>query len=126
MITGMHAIIFSKKPDGVRAFFRDVLGFRHVDAGDGWLIFALPPAELACHPVRGRSYHQLYLMCDDLKAAMRRLKARGAKFKGGVREQGWGKLATLRLPDGGSLDLYEPRHASPLRRTRAKRLTSRA
>ena len=122
MITGVHAIMYSKRAEKMRVFFRDVLEFRHVDAGEGWLIFALPPAELAFHPTRARGFHELYLMCDDIKATVRRLRGRGVKFAGRIKDQGWGLLVSLRLPDGGSLGLYEPRHATPLRikRTRSR------
>ncbi|MQA84557.1 MAG: extradiol dioxygenase [Streptosporangiales bacterium] len=114
MITGVHAIVFSKDAEGVRAFFRDVLGFSSVDAGDGWLIFALPPAELAAHPTEGDGGHELYLMCDDIHATIHELSGRGVEFTRPVSDEGWGLLTAIRLPGGGELGIYEPRHASPL------------
>lgn len=114
-ITGVHAILYSDDAQADRAFFADVLGLASVDAGEGWPIFALPPAELAAHPAspEGRGY-DLYLMCDDLEATVRELAEQGAEFDGGVTEQRWGLVTTIRLPGGGRLGLYEPRHASPL------------
>jgi hypothetical protein len=96
----------------MRTFFRDVLGFAGVDVGGGWLIFALPPAELAFHPTRGRSSHELYLMCDDVKATAQQLAAKGVKTDS-ITDQGWGLLTHIRLPDGSSLGLYEPNHPRP-------------
>jgi hypothetical protein len=113
MITGMHAIVFSEKAEQVRGFFSDVLGFPSVDAGGGWLIFALPPAELAVHPADGNSRHELYLMCDDIHATLAELAAKGAAPSREVTDQGWGLLSAIRLPDGGELPIYQPRHPSP-------------
>lgn len=113
MITGAHAIIFTPDADGTRAFLRDVLGLPSVDAGDGWLIFALPPAELAAHPAEGAPRHELYLMCDDIRATIAELEGRGARFTRGVSDAGWGLVTALELPGGGELPLYEPRHAGP-------------
>jgi predicted enzyme related to lactoylglutathione lyase len=110
MINGTHAIIYSKDADALRAFFRDVLELRHVDAGGGWLLFALPPAEIAMHPAEGEDSVELYLMCDDIEAAVARLREKGVEFDGGITDQGWGRLTTIVLPDGGRLGLYEPRH----------------
>ena len=110
MITGMHAVIYTSDANADRAFFRDVLGLPSVDAGDGWLIFAAPPSELACHPAESNGKHELYLMCDDLQAEIARLGKRGIKC-GSVSDEGWGILSTVRLPGGGDLGLYEPRHA---------------
>jgi catechol 2,3-dioxygenase-like lactoylglutathione lyase family enzyme len=109
MITGMHAIIYSRDAEADRAFFRDVLGFPAVDAGGGWLIFAAPPSELACHPAESNGKHELYLMCDDVQAEVARLGQKGIAC-GAVSDQGWGLLCTLRLPGGGDLGLYQPRH----------------
>jgi predicted enzyme related to lactoylglutathione lyase len=114
MINGVHAIIFSEDAEGVRAFFGDVLGLPSVDAGGGWLIFALPPAELATHPADGESRHQLYLMCDDIKATTEELEAEGVEITREISDEGFGLMTALRLPDGSELALYEPRHASPL------------
>lgn len=116
MITGVHAIIFARAPEEVRAFLRDVLGFPAVDAGGGWLIFALPPAELAAHPTDGSAHHKLYLMCDDIRATVAELSAKGVEFTTAVTEAGFGSITTLRLPGGDELALYEPSHASPLSR----------
>lgn len=114
MITGVHAIVFSREAEKVRAFFADVLGMPSVDAGGGWLIFALPPAELAVHPVDGENRHELYLMCDNIQAILAELRDKGAEVVGDVSDQGWGLLAAIRLPDGSELPIYEPRHPSPL------------
>lgn len=115
MITGIHAIVFSPEADKVRAFFADVLGMPSADAGAGWLIFALPPAELAVHPADGASRHELYLMCDNVEATLAELRGKGVEVAQDVRDQGWGLLAAIRLPDGSELPIYEPRHPSPLR-----------
>lgn len=114
MITGAHAILFTSDAEGVRAFLRDMLGFSSVDAGDGWLIFALPPAELAAHPSDGDDRHELYLMCDEIEATVEELKGKGVEFTRPVTDEGFGLMTALRLPGGGELALYEPRHASPL------------
>lgn len=110
MITGAHALIYSKDAGAVRAFFRDVLGFPSVDAGDGWLIFALPPAELGVHPTQGAGSHELTLMCDDIHSTVAGLEAKGVAFTGSVTDEGFGLAARLQLPGGGELMLYEPRH----------------
>ncbi len=114
MITGMHAIVFSPEAAKVREFFADVLGMPSADAGGGWLIFALPPAELAVHPAEGASRHELYLMCDDIEATLAELKAKGAEVARDVSDQGWGLLAAICLPDGSEFPIYQPRHPSPL------------
>jgi catechol 2,3-dioxygenase-like lactoylglutathione lyase family enzyme len=115
MITGMHAIVFSAEAEKVRAFFSDVLGMPSADAGGGWLIFALPPAELAVHPADGEARHELYLMCDDIQATLADLRAKDAEVAREVSDQGWGLLAAIRLPDGSEFPIYEPRHPSPPR-----------
>jgi catechol 2,3-dioxygenase-like lactoylglutathione lyase family enzyme len=115
VITGIHAIVFSPDAEKVRAFFADVLGLASADAGGGWLIFALPPAELAVHPTDGDGRHELYLMCDDIHATLAELRDKGAEVASGVSDQGWGLVAAIRLPDGEELPIYEPRHPSPLR-----------
>ncbi len=114
MINGVHAIIFSEDAEGVRAFFGDVLGLPSVDAGGGWLIFALPPAELAAHPADGEGRHELYLMCDDIRATTEELQAKGVEITREISDEGFGLMTALLLPDGSELALYEPRHASPL------------
>jgi predicted enzyme related to lactoylglutathione lyase len=114
VITGVHAIMFSPEAEKVRAFLNDVLGLSSVDAGGGWLIFALPPAELAVHPADGAPRHELYLMCDDIEATLADLRAKGVEVAREVADQGWGLLAAIRLPDGTEFPIYQPRHASPL------------
>ena|SRR5689334_17241298 len=110
MITGTHVIVFSRDADADRAFFADVLGHPHVDAGGGWLIFKVPPAELAVHPSDAPTGHELYFMCDDLDATMTELRARGVDFTEAVSEERWGRLTRFRLPGGGEVGMYEPRH----------------
>ena len=109
MIIGAHTVIHCSAADEVREFLRDVLGLASVDAGGGWLIFALPPAEVAVHPAEGEARSELYLMCDDLDATMADLEARGVVC-GPVSEQRWGRLTSLTAPGGVQLGLYEPRH----------------
>lgn len=115
MITGAHVIIYSKDPEADRKFFRDILNFPAVDAGHGWLIFALPPAEAAFHPDENNDRHELYLMCDDLKATMKSLKEKKVKC-GAVTEQRWGSLTTVSLPAGGKIGLYQPEHPTVIGR----------
>jgi catechol 2,3-dioxygenase-like lactoylglutathione lyase family enzyme len=112
MITGMHAIIYTRDAEADRTFFRDVLGLASVDAGEGWLIFAAPPSELACHPAEGNDKHELYLMCDDVQAERARLSQNGIACDD-VSDEGWGLVTMIRLPGGGRLGLYEPRHPRP-------------
>jgi hypothetical protein len=112
MITGAHTIIFSKNADGDRAFLKDVLGLSSVDAGGGWLIFGLPPAEVAVHPGDQNDLHELYLLTDDLEALMRNLRQRGVPCAE-ARTMSWGVLTQVMLPSGGKLGIYEPRHARP-------------
>jgi catechol 2,3-dioxygenase-like lactoylglutathione lyase family enzyme len=111
-IQGAHVIIYSQDAPRDRAFFRDVLGYRAVDAGDGWLIFALPPAEVAVHPSDQNDVHELYLMCDDVAAWVRELKAKHVKCTP-VAEQRWGSVTRVTLPGGGKLGIYQPKHPSP-------------
>jgi predicted enzyme related to lactoylglutathione lyase len=113
VITGVHAIVFSEQAEQVRSFFSDVLGLSSVDAGGGWLIFALPPAELAVHPADGNARHELYLMCDDIQATLAELAAKGVAASREVTDQGWGLLSAIRLPDGEEFPIYQPRHPSP-------------
>jgi catechol 2,3-dioxygenase-like lactoylglutathione lyase family enzyme len=110
MITGTHSVIYTSDPEADRAFFRDVLGFPSVDAGDGWLIFAAPPSEIAFHPAENNGKHEFYLICDDVATEVARLSSNGIECSQ-VSDQGWGILATIRLPGGGDLGVYEPRHA---------------
>jgi catechol 2,3-dioxygenase-like lactoylglutathione lyase family enzyme len=113
VINGVHAIIFSGDANAARRFFRDTLELPNVDAGDGWLIFALPPAELAAHPTDEPPHHELYLMCDDIHATVAELKRKGVEFSQGIAEERWGLTTAFRLPGGGELALYEPRHPRP-------------
>jgi predicted enzyme related to lactoylglutathione lyase len=113
MITGAHAIIFTKNADAVRAFFNDVLEFSSVDAGGGWQIFALPAAELAAHPADDAGHHELYLMCDDIHATVAELERKGVQFSRPISDERWGLITAITMPDGGELGLYEPRHPTP-------------
>ena len=110
MINGSHVVLFSTDPDADRRFFADVLGFSHVDAGGGWLVFGLPPAEAAMHPSDGPTSHELFFMCDDIEATIAELSAKGVEFTTGISEERWGRLTRLRLPSGGEIGVYEPRH----------------
>lgn len=112
MINGAHAIVSSTNADADRAFFRDVLGLPNVDVGDGWLIFGLPPSEVAVHPAESNDSHELYLMCDDIEAFVRAMQERELECSE-IADQGWGLVIKLTLPGGGSLGVYEPRHARP-------------
>jgi catechol 2,3-dioxygenase-like lactoylglutathione lyase family enzyme len=113
MISGAHVIVYSEDAEADRAFFRDILGFKSVDAGHGWLIFALPPAEAAVHPSDESSAHELYFMCDDLKAEMASLAKKGVQCSE-VQEQRWGSVTKMRLPGGGEVGLYQPKHPTAL------------
>ena len=114
-ITGAHILLYTSEPDALRATFRDVFGWKHVDAGEGWLIFALPPAELGVHPAEGPTWdsgarHQFSLMCDDIQGTIRELRAKGVDVRGEPEDEGWGITVMLRLPGGVEVLLYEPRH----------------
>lgn len=109
MISGAHAIIYSKDADADRAFLRDVLGLKGVDAGQGWLIYALPPSEVAVHPAEANDEHELYFMCDDVQAEMKALKAKKVKTEP-VMDLPWGILTSIHLPGGGKVGLYQPKH----------------
>jgi catechol 2,3-dioxygenase-like lactoylglutathione lyase family enzyme len=114
VIVGVHAIVFTPDVEADRAFLRDVLGFPPVDAGGGWLIFGLPPAELAAHPDDGAPRYALYLMCDEIEATVAELKGKGVRFETPISDEGWGLLTSFRLPGGAELGLYQPRHATAL------------
>jgi catechol 2,3-dioxygenase-like lactoylglutathione lyase family enzyme len=114
MIFGAHVILYSKDAEADRAFLRGVLGFSSVDAGHGWLIFALPPAEAAVHPAENSDRHELYFMCDDLKAEMKTLGEKGVRFSE-VQEARWGSVTKILLPGGSEVGLYQPRHPSPIK-----------
>jgi predicted enzyme related to lactoylglutathione lyase len=114
-IIGTHALLYTSEPEAVRAIFRDVFGWPHVDDGQGWLIFALPPAEVGVHPAEGPTFeggtrHQLTFMCDDLGATIADLRARGVEVRGEPQDEGWGVTTTLVLPGDLEVTLYEPRH----------------
>ena len=109
MISGAHVIVYSKDAEADRAFFRDVLGFASVDAGHGWLIFALPPGEAAFHPAEENDRHELYFMCDDVKAEMSALKKKGVACSD-IHNERWGSITKISLPGGGKIGLYQPKH----------------
>jgi len=113
MITGAHVIVYSKDAEADREFLQNVLKFRSFDAGHGWLIFALPPAEVAFHPSEKNDIHELYFMCDDLKAAMEWLKKSNVKC-GAIKKERWGNLTQITLPGGGRIGLYEPKHPTAI------------
>jgi catechol 2,3-dioxygenase-like lactoylglutathione lyase family enzyme len=112
MISGAHVIVYSKNAEADRTFFRDVLDFKYLDAGHGWLIFALPPVEAAVHP-SDESSHELYFVCEDLKAEMASLANKGVKCSE-VQEPRWGSISKMRLPGGGEVGLYQPKHPTAL------------
>ncbi len=118
-ITGVHALLYTSEPEAVRGVLRDVFGWRPVDAGEGWLIFALPPAELGVHPAEGPTYeggtrHQLTLMCDDIAATVAELREKGLEVRGEPVDEGWGITTTLVLPGDLDVMLYEPRHPTAI------------
>jgi catechol 2,3-dioxygenase-like lactoylglutathione lyase family enzyme len=113
MICGAHVVLYSKDAAADRAFWRDVLGFASVDAGRGWLIFAMPPAEMAVHPAEESERHELFFMCDDLKAEIVALGEKGVRVTE-VQEARWGSIARIRLPGGGEVGLYQPKHPTAL------------
>ena len=114
MINGAHVVIYTKNPEADRAFFRDVLKFTFVDAGHGWLIFAMPPLEAAFHETESNDHHELYLMCDDIAATLKGLRSKNVTVSD-VSEQRWGKVAKLTLPGGGKIGVYQPNHPQPKR-----------
>jgi catechol 2,3-dioxygenase-like lactoylglutathione lyase family enzyme len=118
-ITGSHVVLYTSEPEALRDTFRDVFGFKHVDAGDGWLIFALPPAELGIHPAEGPTFeggvrHQLTLMCDDIENTIQELRAEGLDVRGEPQDEGWGITTSLLLPGEVEVMLYEPRHPTAI------------
>lgn len=119
MITAVHTLVYADDAEAARAFFRDVLGWANVDAGDGWLIFRTGPSELGVHPAardpggqatRTSQHHEISLICDDIETTVAALAARGAQFTGGVTDRGFGRTAVLRIPGAGDMMLYQPRH----------------
>jgi hypothetical protein len=115
MINGVHALFYAKDADKVRSFFKDTLKLGSVDAGHGWLIFTLPPAELAIHPTDEKPHHELYLMCDDIQATMKELQAKNVEFTGPAKDQRWGLVTAIKVPGGGEIGMYEPRHPTALK-----------
>ncbi len=118
-ITGAHVLLYTPEPDAVRGIFRDVFGWKHVDAGDGWLIFALPPAELGIHPAEGPTFesgvrHQLTLMCDDILVTIEELRSKGVDVRDEPQDEGFGITTTLFLPGNVDVMLYEPRHPTAI------------
>ncbi|WP_090980470.1 VOC family protein [Paenibacillus sp. CF384] len=110
MINAAHIILYSTDADADRVFMRDVLGLAGVDAGGGWLIFKLPPAEIAVHPTDGPSKHEFYFMCEDIEKTLMDLSAKGVEISAPISDQGWGKLASIKLPSGADLSIYQPLH----------------
>ncbi len=116
MINGIHALVYVKDAERARAFFRDTLEWPSVDAGHGWLIFAMPPGEIAAHPTEGgggggeNGRCDLYFMCDDVQATVAQMKAKGVEVVRPVSDQGWGLVTAIRIPGGGEMGLYQPRH----------------
>jgi len=122
-IVGAHALLYTSKPEALRATLRDAFGFEYVDAGEGWLIFALPAAELGVHPAEGPTYdagvrHQITFMCDDIHATIRDLRSKGVEVRGEPEEESFGITAMLELPGGVEVMLYEPRHATAIEAAR--------
>jgi predicted enzyme related to lactoylglutathione lyase len=118
MINAVHTVIYARDAEKARAFFRDTLNLASVDAGGGWLIFALPPGELGIHPTgtaESEKHHQLYLMCDNIEATTAELKGKGVEFVSEITDAGWGLLTSFQIPGAGEISLYQPRHASPLK-----------
>ena len=118
VIAGAHTIVFAEDAEAARTFFRDVIGWPSVDAGDGWLIFELPPGELAVHPGPGWSgqvgQHELFLMCHDIDATVAELRRKGVEFTEPITDEGFGRITRFKVPGAGAMGLYEPRHPSPL------------
>lgn len=114
MITGVHAVMYNKQAEKLRQFFRDVLAFPFVDAGHDWLIFAMPPGELGIHPTRDEGSHELYLMCDNIVTTLAELQAKGVQQAEPISEQAWGRLASIQIPGGDVLRIYEPRHPTAI------------
>ena len=113
-IMGVHAMLYTPEADALRSTLRDALGWEHVDDGDGWLIFALPPTEMGVHPSDGSTRHEISLMCDDIDATVRELKDRGIEFSSEPTDAGFGIEATMVLPGGVTVSLYEPRHSTAI------------
>src|SRR5713101_8484639 len=124
-IAGAHVMIFSRDAETDRAFFRDVLGLDSVDSGGGWLIFALPPAEVAIHPTEEKDHHELYLLCEDIEATAQDLEGQGVPLKRPFDEARWGRVTEITLPGGGRIGLYQPKHPLAHSKTRANSKATR-
>jgi predicted enzyme related to lactoylglutathione lyase len=120
LISGAHVLIYSRDADADRAFFRDVLGLGSVDSGGGWLIFALPPAEVAIHPTEETEHHELFLLCEDIEATAQELERRGVLLKRPFDEPRWGRVTEITLPGGGRIGLYQPKHPLAHAKTEAR------
>lgn len=114
MIKGVHAIIYSTEAEALRSFFKDILELPSVDAGHGWLLFAMPPAELGIHPTDNDVHHELYLSCDDIHATVAKLKTKGAEINGSINDEVWGLVAWVKIPGAGQLGIYQPKHPTAL------------
>jgi predicted enzyme related to lactoylglutathione lyase len=124
-VNAVHALLYAKDPAKARAFLREVLGWRSVDAGEGWLIFAMPPAEVGVHPVMpgeaAAGHVEIYLMCDDVRKTAAELRRRGAKVAAKISDRGWGLVTSVQVPGAGRIGLYQPRHPVAWRSPRATR-----
>ena len=125
-IVGAHMLLYTSEPEALRAMLRDVFGWAHVDAGDGWLIFRLPPSELGVHPAEGPTYaagirHMVSFMCDDIQTTITELRSKGVDVAGDPQDEGYGITVMLNLPGGCQLQLYEPRHPVAIDTSRAER-----
>jgi predicted enzyme related to lactoylglutathione lyase len=120
LISGAHVLIYSRDADADRAFFRDVLGLGSVDSGGGWLIFALPPSEVAVHPTEEKDHHELYLLCEDIEATAKELERRGVPLKRPFDDPRWGRVTEITLPGGGRIGLYQPKHPLAHAKTEAR------
>jgi hypothetical protein len=114
MISGVHGVVFAHDAERARAFLADVFDWPSVDAGGGWMLFALPPSELAVHPTDRDEHDKLYLMCDDIEGTVAELKSKGVDFASPISDEGWGLLTALKIPGRGELGLYEPKHPTAL------------
>jgi predicted enzyme related to lactoylglutathione lyase len=120
LISGAHVMIFSRDAEADRTFFKNVLGLDSVDSGGGWLIFALPPAEVAIHPTQEKDHHELYLLCEDIEATAQELERRGVRLKRPFDEARWGRVTEITLPGGGQIGLYQPKHPLAHAKTEAR------
>ena len=125
-IIGMHTMFYSKAADKTRDFFKNVLGLPFIDAGQNWIIFTAPPTELAVHPIEGEEYHQVYLMCDDIQTTVAELKAKGVEMATPVADRGWGFVTGIKMPGGGQMGLYQPKHQTALSGSAARPSKSRS